>query len=386
MEENENHLSADQEYHNPDISAEYSQPDPESEFSSFRQKVDLPSKHEKNTDKIKRLIRYTLVASVSLSLLAQVNPAPKPEPEPELEAVEIQSNLVIDCAVVTAEEPDVLWCENHGGRVDANLKLVRIDCVLVDAEGEETKLHVHTRDKSYLQRQVFRRLKNSASSGTEGVIGTSSSEPWLDSYKMFYSSKDADEYFQDPNWQSFGSVGIHVSRYELPASVVNNPSKLSGASLKEILYFQDGDEYKKTVAVKDIDMLNPAPEQSVSLKATPLGNGVSDVVFRAVIRPQAGDTHHYQFKLSGFCTRWYGSDKVFLGEGWFYAAYTGYNVILPWNTVNKTGGNYVYEYSGMIRTDAENNMATFYSVELHLINETTGWHYLLESELLPVTA
>ena len=355
MDENER-LSAGQEFHLPESAAEYSLPKPETEFAAPRRQARETGEAEKKPSRVRRLIRYTAAAAVSLSLLAETAPAPVPEKE----IVDIESKITIACAAVRPDEPGLLYYHDYGGAPEHSV--VRIRCFLVDAEGQETEINAARPARDYTRHAYC----------PEAVFRTGQA-----AYKMFGNYEDAAAYLNDPAWIGYGNLSTYYSAAQLPAD-------WEGCTLKVCHYYEGGDVLLRMSSTRPITLLPPDGTCSAELRAEPLGDGTSQASFEAVYRPQPGDGHAYEFHTESLCTRWYDAAGAFLGEGWMNASVNAWD---GWSRdfSRRGDGTYVYSYAGTIRSDAEDPAAAFYSVELHVIDDTTGWHYLFESQLLPVT-
>jgi hypothetical protein len=356
MDKNENRLSPGQEFHVPDGAAEYSLPKPETEFYTARREKRSEGEAGKKPSRVRRLIRYTAAAVVSLSLLAETAPPPAPEKE----IVDIESNITITCAAVRPEEPGLLYYHDYGGAPEYTM--VRIRCFLVDAQGQETELDVGRPARSYTRHAYC----------PEAVFRTDQA-----AYKMFGNYEDAAPYLNDPDWIGYGNLSVHYSAAQLPEN-------WEGGTLKVCHYYDGGDVLLRMTATREITPLPPDGTCSAELRAEPIGDGHSEASFEAVYRPQPGDRHVYDFWTESLCTRWYDAAGAFLGEGWMNAAVKSWDGLAR-NFERRGDGSYVYSYAGTIQSDAEDPAAAFYSMELHVIDDTTGWHYLFESNQLPVT-
>ena len=364
MEENETNLSAEQEYHNPDISFEYSQPDPESEFSSFRPAASTINEPEKKSGKIRRLIRYTLVASVSLSLLAQFTPPPEP--------IEIESQIRLDCAVVSPEEPGILKFEyGFSGYGPTDYADTERHFYYVDANQKEYELTIEP--DPVLFRSARLPLRNGEPNAKEA-------------YMMYYAGEEV----PDDEARTTGIIANLTSRV-YSAKI---PSFEEGASLKiEILLSVEG-EQQKMVSVFPISLLPPESGKTVDIRVLSADSEYSYVHFRAVLHSDESSASLYKFTREQqnfcFCTRWYDAAHRFLGSGWYYAApLIIYSLDEAWTSQlmpRIEGSELVFEYTGEVHSNAQDPRAAYYSLELFWTDDSNNWHYIFETELLPVTA
>ena len=81
--------------------------------------------------------------------------------------------------------------------------------------------------------------------------------------------------------------------------------------------------------------------------------------------------------------RWYDADHAFLHEGWDKVSSA--DGIWPYPSVRHAGRDYIIEYDGLVLSSSPNEDAAYYSLELILMDVSTGWRYLIETEQIPIT-
>ena len=54
-------------------------------------------------------------------------------------------------------------------------------------------------------------------------------------------------------------------------------------------------------------------------------------------------------------------------------------------TVSHEGRDFIVSYDGPVQSSSPNEDAAYYSLELNLVDVSTGWHYLIETEQVPIT-
>ena len=363
MEENENHLSADQEYHNPDISAEYSQPDPESEFSSFRPATSSVNEPEKKSGKIRRLIRTAATAAVILGLAVTV----EPEPEPR----EIESLIRLDCAVVSPEEPETLKFEyGFSGYGPTDYSDTKRHFYYVDVNHKEHELTIEP--DPVLNRSAKTIIEDSRS--VETIF-----------YKMFYAGEEVPD---DVDFSKGVDNNLSVRVYRAKIPVYEE-----GALLKIEIFFSVEGEQQKMVSLFPISLLAPESGESVDIQLLSADRESNYVHFRAVLNSEESSVGSYRFtdapKDCSFCTRWYDAAHRFLNSGWVLAApslVSSYGEAWTSQLMPKIeGSDLVFEYTGEVHSKAQDPRAAYYSLELSMVDASTGWHYIFESEQIPIS-
>ncbi len=406
MDENESLLSPEREICSPSPQAELNEPSPQSELPSLPRQAEeyfverresAEDGGEKKTGTARRLIRYVAAAAAAVGLLAEAA-APASEPTPKIEYVGMQGPLVIECAAVLPDEPEVLRFSDYIiGPSDFYIGFDDVDYryYLVDPDGTETELSRYDiRADAEHMRYCF---------ALDDDSGNPKSNP---TYVLLPDGEEAYAYLDDPNWRSYGNVGFHMSC--LPIDGFRE-----GMSVKIVMtYLRDGVYYRDS-AVREIALLSFEPEISVSLETEPLGDGMSQARFRAVLHPREDDDHVYLFgsfrqlyeehpeafraqqtddgalrvegrnSIDSFCVRWYDADRQFLHEGWMYVVPTSAGLRSP--TVSHEGRDFIITYDGPVQSSSPNEDAAFYSLELNLVDVSTGWHYLIETEQVPIT-
>ena len=397
-------LSSAQEYSVPDIREEFTLPDRSQEYTVYEQTTAYTSGDGKKHSRVRRMILYTATAAVSVGLLA--TPAPEPEPEPE-PIVEVEPFYDITCAVVRAEEPDRLYYDTfynyaaspaYGTEDSQGYEYIGERWFLVDPSGEEIELPLSDRVNSGFNRECF--MPEEAFSPVYYE-----SQP-LYVYRMVGSleggQNEAMQYWSDPAWTNYGNLGVSMM-------CVRSDSLQEGSLLKFVFQFRQNGVLKQMTAIRPIDFMPPEPESIITMETAPRGEGYSDVRYRLVFHPSEGDDHRYFFGyteseyedsdyinahiyyfsaaatcIQSFCTRWYDAEHQFLHEGWDSVASRD-EFDWPFPVFHTEGRDTVFEYDGLVRSDAEDPAAAYYSVELHVIDASTGWHYVFESEQFPVT-
>ena len=374
-------LSPEQENNAPSPQTEFNDPTSQSELPSTTRREDYGAGRREDDDgkrqRSKQLIRYVAAAAASAVLLAEAMPAAPPERE----YVETESSIVISCAAVLPEEPEFLRFSDYLSAALPEAEAWERECYLVEPDGTETRLSTVRSDSEY-SRSAYLRSGEYAAGGL---------------YKLISLGEDTSAYSRDSGWMSSGNLGIHI--FKAPIGAFREGSALKICEI----YLHDGVYYRMST-LRPIDLLPPNPEITVSLEASPVGGGMSQAHFRAVFHPQEGDGHEYLFgdgqlpynsqavqknngawvvSLESFVTRWYDAEHRFLNEG--LSNVVPMSVQWPYPTVSRDGRDYILEYSGLVNSSSTNPDAAYYSLELNLVDASTGWHYLIESEQLPIT-
>ena len=86
---------------------------------------------------------------------------------------------------------------------------------------------------------------------------------------------------------------------------------------------------------------------------------------------------------SSFVTRWYDADHRFLHSGWYNVA--PHSMTWSHPELDQQGRDYVFTYEGPVCSKSSLPEAAYYSLELHVVDASTGWHYLIESEQIPIS-
>ena len=252
------------EYGTVDPGKEFSLPRLESEFSKECGKEPEAKEKRQRGETIKRIIRYTATAALSLGLLVEATPAAPVEPEPE----EVESMVLITCAAVRPEEPDLLYYDwnltdwtvlgGPSGRIED------VFLYIVDPNGQETEPLESVQ----------------APCNRYGYMPEQNGSDFF-SYKLF-TGEEAGLRQPDPGWKSYGNLSIMLSAERIEPYC-------EGSSLKIVVLFETEGVRKKMTSVRQIDLLPPTADVSVSLETTPQGNGISHARMRAVFHPQNGD-------------------------------------------------------------------------------------------------
>ena len=302
---------------------------------------------------------------------------------------------MIECAVVLPDEPELLRYSFYGmdplvGATDTSSRFY-----IMEPDGTETELSREGRQKDEeYSRLCFIYLDDSLD--REGNH----------SYKLFPYGEEASFYRNDSNWVEYGDIGFQTNR--VPIAPVREDSALKIVHT----YLLDGVWYRSVVTRK-IGLLSSEPEISVSLTTEPLGDGLSQARFRAVVHPREGDEHVYCFgrqdqllaehpdlldeqetadgglpiyyldSISSFCVRWYDAEHHFLNEGWEFVMPMADGLRFP--TLSHEGRDFIITYDGPVQSSSPNEDAAYYSLELNLVDVSTGWHYLIETEQVPIT-
>ena len=407
MDENGRELLPEQEISSPSPQTEFGDPSPQTELPSaprlteeycVERRESVEEGEEKKKGTTRRLIRYVAATAAAVGLLAEAAPVPAPTPTPApIEYVETESFIVIECAAVLPDEPVILrFSEYSSGSVfDAADWDFRY--YIVDPDGTEQEIPPYNvRNDAEHSRSCFLRAEEAFESSENHV------------YKLFSYAEDASAYLGNPEWESFGNIGFHMTLAQVGEI-------REGSSLKITETYRIGDVRYRASSVRKIDFLSPEPEISVSLETEPLGDGFSRVDFRALVHPREGDEHVYYFgdlnqlmdehwdyyaplqesegtwsstvlvdPLPSFCVRWYDAGHEFLHEGWFYVA----PPTVQWPSdpsVRHAGRDFIVEFDGLVQSSSPNEDAAFYSLELNMVDAITGWHYLIETEQVPIT-
>ena len=396
MDEFNNGFSEEKEFSQPDLDSEYSTPEPEAEYTLFTQDTVYHTESGKSESRIRRVMLYTAAAAVAVGLLTETPPPktePEPEPTPVVEYVEVQSDSVICCAVVRPDDPCTLY---YYERLDwnshndfSNRNYISSNWYVVTEDGLETEL-------DYIRHSEYDR----------DAFTAPDYEPdrYVSEYRLFGAdeSYDRNELLGWNGWgnQSVALLSSHIEPFQ------------EGAFLKHVQRFEQDGEFRQMISTRRIEWLSPDPEIEVTMEAVPRDDQYSETHFRAVFRPREGDDHQFIFgeypgfeldidwindnanffylasdqgalAIASFSTRWYNAEHQFLHSGWFNVA--SRDESWPFPSMEHVGRDYIFTYDGPVRSDAKDPSAAFYSVELHLVDATTGWHYLIESEQMPVT-
>ena len=304
---------------------------------------------------------------------------------------------MIECAAVLPDEPEILYFSEYSTdpRVGAT-GWSRRYCI-VEPDGTEQEIpgyYILSLADEYT-RYCFMRQDESSVEGENCV------------YKLFSADEDISAYRNDPEWASFGTIGFRTNHLQVE-------ELREGSLFKIVETYRMGEVWYRMTTVRKIDFLPPEPEIRVSLKTEPLGDGYSQAQFRAVVRPREGDGHDYYFgdpwqiyeehpeavtaqqsdgggllldgisSFQSFCVRWYDADHNFLQEGWENVM--PYSVQRwPFPSCSHEGRDFIIEYDGLVQSSSPNEDAAFYSLELNLMDLSTGWHYLIETEQVPIT-
>ncbi|MBO5496151.1 MAG: hypothetical protein J5967_02000 [Oscillospiraceae bacterium] len=399
---------AKHEYSPPRQREEFSPPPPESEFSEIRAETVELRTRGKGSEAVKRIIRYSVTAAVSLGLLVE---APPPPPE----ATEVPSAYGIATAAVLPEEPDVIYLKDFMRSPHIYAKTlgegdepavrewgdmfqwqnIRIEWYLVEPDGGEISLEGNEVESRYVRSELSNMSEYSEFD-----------EDRISEYRVYDTAWPYDEpLFEDPEWSLYGNLGYWNTAYRIPGGY------REGLEAKLVIRFDYGGGHWKMVTQRPVDLMPPDADIPIRLEAEPLGNGYDQVFFQAVFRPQEGDDHDYVFRhraiteedeayldehetsffisddyfltIASFATRWYDADHRFLGGGWENVAPR--SMTWPFPEVDQQGRDYVFTYDGPVCSESTLPEAAYYSLELHVIDASTGWHYLIESEQLPIS-
>ena len=351
--------AAAQDYGMPAWESEYGPPDWEREFTppAPEDRIDVPPDESARSaggkKKIKRLIRYAATAAVVGVMALEAAPAP-------LETVDVESYIEISCAAVMPEEPVVLRFEylDYRSLYDEVPSYGEEDFryYIVYPDGREQELTVWNDTEYY--RAVY-------------------CPEEVDFSEAVYSSEESEDSYFSLN------IGSEVR------DALIEPYR-EGTTLKIVCSYKDKAEgvIKRMTSMREIGLLPRKEERTVTVEVTPGENGLSEVEFRAVLHPQEDEDFEYvfgqqAFSQMSFCTRWYDAQGDFLGEGWCLAAPSDGD--WPFPDAWLYGRDFVFIYQGPVRSSATDSAAAYYSLEMQITEESTGWHYIFESELIPVT-
>lgn len=411
MDENGRELLPEQEISSPSAQTEFGDPSPQTELPSaprlteeyyVERRESVEEGEEKKKGTTRRLIRYVAATAAAVGLLAEAAPAPAPAPTPTpapIEYVEMKSTIVIECSVILSDEPEILYFSDFNSEPRVGFTDWSRRYCIVEPDGTEREIpSYNVRNDAEHSRFCFER-EETISEQTENTV-----------YKLFSFNEDVSAYRSNSEWANFGDIGIHLAI----AQVGEVPE---GSSLKITDTYRMGGVWCRENTERMIYRPGPEPEISVSLETEPLGDGFSQAHFHTVIHPQEGDDFVYYFgelgqlmdehedyyapyaplqaadgwdgsillePIPSFCVRWYDAGHEFLHEGWHYVAPTS-AVWYPYPSVRHEGRDFIIEYDGPVQSSSPNEDAAFYSLELHLIDGRTGWHYLIETEQVPIT-
>ncbi len=396
MDEFNNGLTEDREFSQPESSAEYTVPAPETEFSQVSYEAVHSSQKESGMRKVRRMAYYAAAAAVSLGLLTAT------PPEPPKEIVEINDPNVTDFAVVKPEDPCTLYYNGFIYYNDvqdeayeefisklSDMTFIDSGFYLVTPDGTETKLEPSPVSEFY--RSAF-------------VPGTHYSEDG--SFDAYYLSEDGDSFMIPSGMEGYGNLDSFLE------SAAIEPFQ-EGSMLKEISSYEyDGKIYRLS-ASRNVEWLPPEQDIDLSVDIEPGDGTYSEMNYRLLFHPQSGDDHEYIFgeydgfvldedwindrlqyfflasdqglmAIPSFCTRWYDENGNFLKSGWTGIAERDI-INWPYPSMERSGNDYIFTYSGPVRSDAADPAAAYYSIELMLIDASNGWKYIIESEKFPVT-
>lgn len=345
----------DSEYSLPAWTAEFSEPSLRGEHAPAPPEGLSPEAPdgEARTGKMKRLrklFRNLAAAAVMSGIVLTV--APKP-----LEVVDVDSYIEIECCAVTPEKPEVLHFRYMDYRsVYEDVPTYSADSFqffLVSPDGQETELTLW-RDP-VLYRPVY----------------CPEDEPVQEAA---YSSQETEGTYFNLN-TGCEMWCADIGPYE------------PGSSLKIVCAYESEGVIRRMTSTRRIVQMQALLEPSASAEITPNRGGIDQVYFQGTLHPAEDDDYEYvfgdlAFSRMSFCTRWYDDQGVFLGEGWCFAVPS--DVDWPFPDVYLAQNDYVFLYQGPVRRTAADPAAAYYSLELMIIEESTGWPYLLETELFPV--
>ena len=337
----------DGEFSVPSLKDEYAPPAPE-------EPKPIPPEDEKRpggSSRVRRLLRYGAAAVVTGMVVLTAAPAEPAEPE----IVDVESYIAIECCGVTQDEPDVLRFRYMDYRsVYEDVPTYRDEdfhFLLVDPDGQETEL---TREK----------------------------DP--DLYRAVYCAED-----EDVREAAYSAVEFEGSYFNLNTGCEMWRADVGevrpGSTLKIVCAYESEGVIKRMTSEREIVKLPLEMERSVTADVAGSEETTDLVGFSAVLHP----TTDYGYVLGdlalsrmSFCTRWYDAQGNSLGEGWCFAAPT--DAEWPFPEVYLSGGDYVFSYYGTVRKAAADPAAAYYTLELMVIEETTGWPYRIESEKIPI--
>ena len=345
----------DSEHSSPAWSAEFSEPSPQDEQAPTppeepSQSAPAEEQPQSRGQRFKRMPRVVAAAVAVGGVVMTAAPEP-------MDVVDITSYIEIECCVVTPEEPEVLhfrYMDYRSLYEDVpTYSEDEFSFYLVDPEGQETEL---TRRKDpVLYRPVYcaeaEDVRDAAYSATE-TAGT-----------YFNLNTGCEMWCADIGPFEPGSLLKIVCAYE-----------------------SDGVIQRMTTSQQIVRMPEPM-EPTVTVQVTPRQDGIDEVAFYGSLHPQPGHESEYVFENQAFsrmsfCTRWYDEAGVYLGKGWCFAAPT--SVQWPFPDVYMNGNDYVFLYQGPVRREAPDTAAAYYTLELMIYEESTGWPYLLESDPIPI--
>lgn len=351
-------ISPAREFNMPAPEAEFSMPRPEGEYTppvpegrALRPGPEEERSGGRSKKRLKKLIRAVAAVTVAATMALSVEEAP-----PEI--VDVESRVEIECAAVAPEAPNVLRFRYMDYRSLYEEEPVYTDeeihVYLSGPDGEEREL------KPVRDPQLYRPVYVDAESETRLAAYRSDETP--DSAFSLNLGCDA--------WSAL------VRELE------------PGSALKVVYTWRDGNTIKRMSAVREIVTLPPAAECTASVQLLSSALATDEVEFVAVLHPQQEDDFVFgnqSFSRMGFCTRWYDAQGAFLGEGWCFAAPESVRD-WPFPDAWRSGGDIVFLYRGPVRADAANAEAAYYSLEMRINEENTGWPFVFESERLPVHA
>ena len=394
MDENEGLLPPEQEYNMPTAQEEFNEPAPEQEHL-FRagtpvEPVAVISAPAGRAGAVRRAIRYVAATAAAAVVLSQA-PAPPAEIEPDW--IDLPTDTKITCAGVRPDEPDMLYVSDFSLAPSEGAEGFRLSYYLDYPDGTSVSFSF------------------GEPCGRDAI--TPQLDGWFrgDTTYILYDDAEENPYASDPSfWENKeynGDLGIMLRRFPIDGYV-------EGMVFREVLTFRMGEDYYRMTSTRPVQLLPPDPEIRTELEALDLGEGMSEGHFRAVIHPAAGDDHDYFFgtsgqlieehwdvygpllegddallegtalrSLVGFSVRWYDADHGFLHSGWVIV--DGNDDRWPLPTLSREGRDFVLRYDGPIHSGSTNPLAAYYSLEVVLVDASTGWTYLIESPQLPVT-
>lgn len=394
MDEFNNGLSEDREFSQPDPDTEYTTPEPETEYTFAVQETVHRSESGNSESRIRRVMMYTAASAVAVGLLtASPAPEPEPEPEPAIEYVEVLPGNELIMAAVKPDEPDMLYFEEYIN-IDRWPNLYsesHYSYYLVYADGTETELF---REYAPFNRDGF----------IAREFWESQDEEKLYAYRLYDSSETEmlRQLSADPEWSGYGNIDLRINCARIEGYE-------EGMQLKWVFQYREDDVYKQMTSTRPVTMLSE-PDVSITFEAVPRDDGYSDVHYQLVFHPRADDLHHYFFGdtegdyrdiddvnehlyyyghgdtcIFSFCTRWYDADHQFLHSGWESVSIRGDAAWWPYPVVERSGRDIIFTYDGPVYSRAEDPAAAYYSLEMLVVDANSGWHYVFESEQLPVT-
>lgn len=394
MDENEGLLPPEREYNMPTAQEEFNEPAPEQEHL-FRaetpvEPVAVISAPAGRAGAVRRAVRYVAATAAAAVVLSQA-PAPPAEIEPDW--IDLPTDTKITCAAVRPDEPDRLYVSDFSVAPSEGAEGFRLSYYLDYPDGTSVS------------------FSSGEPCGRDAI--TPQLDGWFrgDTTYILYDDAEENPYASDPSfWENKeynGDLGIMLRRFPIDGYV-------EGMVFREVLTFRMGEDYYRMTSTRPVQLLPPDPEIRTELEALDLGEGMSEGRFRAVIHPAPGDDHDYFFgtsgqlieehwdvygpllegddallegtalrSLVGFPVRWYDADHGFLHSGWVIV--DGNDDHWPLPTLSREGRDFVLRYDGPIHSGSTNPLAAYYSLEVVLVDASTGWTYLIESPQLPIT-